>query len=165
MIKQIRQVFIELLVFLALLILTIKGFYYAEDVYGSAFYGLTQTYLSKGVLFVLLLVSMLASAMACSYFKPIVQKTSLIKNLLNEKTGSLDLKKLISKKEGLFLAVLAIVFYITYDNITHLNDYSEQAFFLVLTIYNPISTLLTIKRNLKRNNLTFKDFKTKHKVK
>lgn len=165
MAKQIRQIFIELLVFLALLVACIKGFYYAEAVYGNQFYALTQTYLSKGVLFVLLLASMLISAIICSYFKPIMTKSGLIKNLLNDKTGSLDLKKLISKKESLFLAVLALLFYFTYENITHLNDYSEQAFFLVLTVYNPISTVLTIKRNLKDKNLTFKEFKKQYKAK
>lgn len=165
MVSQVRKIIIELLIFLALLVLTIKGFYYTESVYSSAFYGLTQTYLSKGVLFILLLVSMLTSAIICSYFKPIMKRTGFIKKLLNDKTDSLDLKKLISKKEGLFLLALAVVFYFTYDNITNLNSYSQQAFFLVLTIYNPVSTILTIRDRLKEENLTIAEFKLKYKAK
>lgn len=143
--NKLYKITVELFVFLVSFIFTTKAFYYAESILGQDFINFAQNPLTEIILFAILLISMLFSGYIASK-----NKLKPIKFMQTDKQAqTIEFKKLIKSKKSLFVLLLALFFCLTYDNLIHLNDYSQQALLLVLVFYCPLSTILEIKNRKK----------------
>lgn len=163
MIFKFKKTIIELFLFFISFGVTIKLLKMLESLTNKSFEELSNSILHNFYLSVLLLISIITSIIICKYFKKILEPVSFMnkESLKSKNSNNLNFKKIITKKEGLFLIVLALFFYFTYDNVLTLNDYSQKALFIVLIAYIPLSTILTVKQKLKEKNITLKEFKIK----
>jgi len=165
MAQTIRKYIIEGSLFFATLIVWLKAFHYLEVNNSDLLTYLLNTIFSESLLFAILTLSIILSNIACLYFKTILEPVNFIASLKSLKIKEINIKKLVLAKEALFLIALAVLFYFSYNNIIYFNDYSLIVFCLILIFYIPLSTALTIKKQLEKNKLTLTEFKIYRKNK
>ena len=151
----LKRYLTEGFLFFASFIGIIKVFHYLERS-NTELLNTLLSYASLCNVLIALFISVIIAQALCIYFKEILESAKFMDKVKSTKTNKIDIKKLVKSKYLVLLIVLAVIFYFTYDELINYNDYSMLALFSLLIIYIPVSTILTINCQLKKNQLTLK---------